>query len=61
MISPIETFIAVGLFMGTGLHDGKKFDNETDCLEYKEYLMEMWQENDLDKYVYYVMCRRDDA
>lgn len=60
MISPIETFIAVGVFVSVGLVEGKRFTDPVECEVYKNTLMEKWENDNLDQYVYYVMCRRDD-
>ena len=59
MLGPIETWVVVGVFMGNGAVEGLKFKTETKCLEYKYYLMEKWEQDKVDKFIYMLECRNE--
>ena len=59
MIGPIETYILISVFVGKGAVEGLTFKTETKCLEHKYYLMELWENDEVDQFVYMMECRND--
>ena len=59
MIGPIETWILISVFSNHGVVEGIKFKTETECLVHKYYLMELWEQDKLDKFVYLMECKDD--
>lgn len=59
MVGPLETWIIIGVFLGNGAVEGLEFKTETECLEYKYYLMEKWENDEVDDNIYMLECKNE--